>query len=293
MIMSYPDIEAFLAVAREGQLTRAAERLGTSVTTLHRRIATLEAAIGTGLFVRSSGGHRLSEAGERLLASANGVEAAIGGFRSAAVAVRTAPEGKVRIAAPEMIVLHLLAPRVAALRKAAPRIVPEFLSSPDQARLAEREADIAVRLSDPGEASLVARRSGSVRFGLYAPDVAVAVHQAERSADGWLPVPWVGWNDALTGLSVARCAIGLLSSELQVGAANTIPQQLELARALGAAIVLPNFIGRREAGLRCVAAASSHLLELPLWLVVNQEVRGLPAMESVARWVRQCLSELR
>lgn len=211
--MSYPDIEAFLAVAREGQLARAAEQLGTSVTTLHRRIATLEAAIGTGLFVRSSGGHRLSEAGERLLASANGVEAAMGGFRRAAAAVRTTPEGKVRIAAPEMIVLHLLAPRVAALREAAPRIVPEFMSSPDRARLAERQADMAVRLSDPGEASLVARRTGSIRFGLYAPDAAVAVQQAERTADGWLPVSWVGWNDALTGLPVARCSAGLLPPE--------------------------------------------------------------------------------
>lgn len=291
--MSYPDIEAFLAVAREGQLARAAEQLGTSVTTLHRRIATLEAAIGTGLFVRSSGGHRLSEAGERLLASANGVEAAMGGFRRAAAAVRTTPEGKVRIAAPEMIVLHLLAPRVAALREAAPRIVPEFMSSPDRARLAERQADMAVRLSDPGEASLVARRTGSIRFGLYAPDAAVAVQQAERTADGWLPVSWVGWNDALTGLPVARCSAGLLPPELQAGAANALSQQLELARALGAAIVLPDFIARREADLRRVAAAPSPLLELPLWLVVNQEVRGLPAMEAVAHWIRLCLSELR
>ena len=291
--MSYPDIEAFLAVAREGQLARAAEQLGTSVTTLHRRIATLEAALGTGLFVRGSGGHRLSEAGERLLAAANSVEAAIGGFRRTAAAVRTAPDGKVRISAPETIVLHLLAPRVAALRKAAPRIVPEFMSSPDRARIAERQVDMAVRLSDPGEASLIARRAGSVRFGLYAPDAAVAVHRAERTTDGWLPVPWVGWNDTLTGLPAARCVAGLLPAELQTGTANALLQQLELARALGAAIVLPDFIARREADLRRVAAAPNPLLELPLWLVINQEVRGLPAMESTARWIKLCISELR
>lgn len=289
--MSWPDIEAFLAIAQEGQLARAAERLGASVPTLHRRVAALEDALGTALFVRGNNGHRLTEAGQRLLASAEAAENAIAEFSRAVATVRTMPEGTVRIAAPDMIVLHFLAPRAGALRHAAPSLLPEFITSPGRARLIERQADIAVRLSDPGEDSLFARRIGTVRFGLYAPEEAT-LHGVQRSADGWLNVPWVGWNDELAGLPAARCVSGLLQSENKASAANTLPQQLTLTRALGAAVVLPDFVARREAGLRPVEAAPSPVLEAPLWLVVNQEVRGSPSAEAVTSWIEESLWEL-
>ena len=291
--MTWPDIEAFLAVAREGQLARAAGRLGTSVPTLHRRLAALEATLGGPLFVRGNGGHRLTAAGERLLASAGSADDAVSGFRRAAASVRTTPEGTVRIAAPDMIVLDLLAPRVAALRKVAPLIIPEFIASPDRAQLPERQADMAVRLREPGEASLVARRIGTVRLGLYAPDAVPELRAAPRMAEGHLRMPWIGWSRELAHLPIARAAAGLLCAEDKLGAANALPQQIALAKALGAAVVVPDFLARREAHLGRVAAAPWPLLDLPLWLVVNQEMRGTAATEAVAAWIVQNLSELR
>jgi len=291
--MGWPDFETFLAIAREGQLTRAADTLGTSVPTLHRRIAALETALGTKLFVRGNTGHRLTEAGERLLASAQSVEAAMDGFRSIAATVRIVPEGRVRIAAPDLIVLHLLGPRVDALRHMAPGVMPEFIVSPDRTKLTERQADIAVRLSDPGENSLIARRIGSASFGLYAPDAATAVHEIRRDQNGWLRVPWVGWNEDLAGLPAARCLVELLRAEDKVGAANAVPHQLILARALGAAVLLPDFLARHEAGLLRVAAAPSPVLKTPIWLVVNQEVRGSPFAEIVTSWIEDTLAEFR
>lgn len=291
--MAWPDIEAFVAVAREGQLARAAALLGTSVPTLHRRIAALESALGTPLFVRGNAGHRLTEAGQRLVRAAGEAEAAVGAFRRAAASVRVVPEGLVRIAAPDTIVSDFLAPAVAALRAAAPLVVPEFVTSPLRLRLDERQADMAIRLAEPGEASLVARRIGTVRFALQAPVEAEAVHAAVRDEDGFLRVPWVGWTHRYEHLPTARASAGLLPAAEKRAGANVMLQHVALAKALGAAVVLPDYMARRAGGLARVMAAPFPLLELPLWLVVNPEMRGTPALRAVERWLEAALAELR
>lgn len=62
-------IEAFVAVARSGSLTLAAERLHLSLPALSRRIQLLEADLGTDLFRRLPRGVRLTAAGEAYFAA--------------------------------------------------------------------------------------------------------------------------------------------------------------------------------------------------------------------------------
>ena len=81
----------------------------------------------------------------------------------------------------------------------------------------------------------------------------------------------------------------LTSSSNKMAAANALPQQLALARALNAAILLPEFVAESESGLRRVAAAPWPLLEAPIWLVVNPEVRGSPTAEAIVCWIEDSL----
>ena len=60
----------FLAVAEEGHVTRAAERLGMQQPPLSQQIQALETAIGVRLFERLPRGMRLTESGRSLLADA-------------------------------------------------------------------------------------------------------------------------------------------------------------------------------------------------------------------------------
>jgi DNA-binding transcriptional LysR family regulator len=279
-------------VTRDGRLNRAAAALGTSVPTLHRRLAALEALLGAPLFVRANTGHRLTEAGERLVAAATAADTAVGGFRREAANIRSVPEGRLRIAAPDTIVQDLLAPRIGALRALAPLVTPEFITSPLRLRLDERQADMAVRLSEPGEASLVARRIGTVRFGLYAP-AGSGLAAATLQPDGRLAVPWVGWGHALEHLPTARSSIGLLHAADKRAGANAMAQQIVLARALDAAMVLPVYLARRQPDFLRIAAAAFPLLELPIWLVANPETHASPAAGAVAAWIETCLAELR
>ena len=75
--MLYGQIECFLAVARLGNLSRAAEEMFLTQPTLTARLKALEEEIGDQLFVRTSRGMRLTEAGKEFLPYA---ERVVGSF---------------------------------------------------------------------------------------------------------------------------------------------------------------------------------------------------------------------
>ena len=64
--MDWNDYQAFLAIARTGQISRAAIVMGVDPTTLGRRLRRLEAQLGTSLFEQTRNGQVLTEAGEAM-----------------------------------------------------------------------------------------------------------------------------------------------------------------------------------------------------------------------------------
>jgi len=68
--VSLAQLEYFVAVAEEGHLTRAAERLHISQPPLTRAVQKLEQELGLPLFERTTKGMRLLPAGQHLLTRA-------------------------------------------------------------------------------------------------------------------------------------------------------------------------------------------------------------------------------
>src|SRR5690606_4612312 len=73
--MDWDDLRLFLAVARSGQILAAARRLDLNHATVARRLSGLEQALKVKLVDRRTTGCLLTEAGERLLARAERIEA--------------------------------------------------------------------------------------------------------------------------------------------------------------------------------------------------------------------------
>lgn len=159
---------SFLAVMREGSLSAAARSLGMTQPSLGRHMRELEASLGAVLFARSPHGLTPTELAHELVPHAQAMASAAAVLQRTASAGREDIRGTVRVSASEVIGAEVLPPMLAAFRERHPGIVVELALSNRSADLLRRDADIAVRMVQPTQDALVARRVGRVELGLFA-----------------------------------------------------------------------------------------------------------------------------
>lgn len=164
---SWDNLRFFLAVARTGTLSAAAEQLGTEHTTVARHIHALEEELASRLFHRSNSGYGLTETGERLLAGAEAIESAYASAKAAASSEGQTISGTVRIGTPDAFGNLFLAPRVRVLADQHPKLEIEILVTARQFSLLKGEADIAIVLSSPEHMRVVSRRLTDFRLYVY------------------------------------------------------------------------------------------------------------------------------
>jgi DNA-binding transcriptional LysR family regulator len=183
LAQNWDDLRHFLAVARTGTLSAAAEALGTDHTTVARRIQRLEERLATRVFYRSNLGYDLTASGERLRPVAEAMEA---GYIAAAALESENPavSGIVRIGTPDGFGTFFLAPRVHKLSAQHPGLEIELLATARLFSLSKREADIVISLTSPEHARVVSRRLTDYRLCVYATAAYLAAHEPiMRAAD--------------------------------------------------------------------------------------------------------------
>ncbi len=185
-MLDWDDLRYFLALTRHGSLSAAAKELHVAQSTIGRRLASLEASLGVRLLSRTPEGYVPTQAGdgvrahaERLEAEALSLERDVGG-RDMRMA------GLVRVTCAETVATGILAPGLASLHVQEPEIMVELIPNPRELSLSMREADIAVRLRQPGQNDLVVRRIGTIAFGLYASPEYLERHGDLNFEDGCL-----------------------------------------------------------------------------------------------------------
>ena len=160
--LNWEDARYLLAVARAGQLGRAAEILGVSVMTLSRHLNQLQHRVGTSLLTRHSKGMQLTNEGSRLVEYLERAEAEIEAAGSIFEAHGRSVSGTVRIAAPEGFALKVLTPNLGALLRDHPDLNVEIVPQTPGFSLSRREADIAVMVGRPNEGQLHSESLGCV-----------------------------------------------------------------------------------------------------------------------------------
>lgn len=249
--MDWNDVRYFVATYRAGSLTGAARILGVSIQTVGRRIDALEAAIGSTLFVRHSGGYTATPDADALMLEAERVEEAVAGFRARASGRAGTIEGAVRLAAPETITTHLLLPALRPMLSQYPALQLEIITGIARVGIARGEADLALRLVPPDHGALTVRRVGTMTHGLYARAGSVTDLASARLV-GWTSdhdLPASRWLYRLTGRS-ADIRFNHLESH-----------RAAIAAGIGVGI-LPCFLNSGLSRLPC-----SMVMEEPLWLV--------------------------
>jgi len=172
--MDWDLLRVFLAVAREGQMLAAARRLGLNHATVARRLDALEAALGTPLFDRRPAGSLLTQAGERLLPSAERIETELLGIAEATKMAGASVSGRVRIGAPDGLGTFFLAAELGKLTRIHPDLELELVPLPRTFSLTRREADLAIVLDPPAEGRLIVSRLSDYSLSVYASRTWVA-----------------------------------------------------------------------------------------------------------------------
>jgi DNA-binding transcriptional LysR family regulator len=290
--LDWTALRDFLAVAETGSLSRAARRLGVSQPTLTRRMAALEERLRTELFRRTPRGVELSEAGESILPAARQMEQEAHSALLAISGRDTALAGLVRITATEGLGVHWLTPALVEFQRAHPAIEIQLLLQTQVLNLLQREADIAVRLSRPLQADLVARKVGELAFALYASRDYLERHGRPTSPDDLAQHRCVAFDEATSwhsgpGASLQR----VLSAATVAFRANSGQAQLAAIRAgcgVGAAVC---FLAERHPELEQVLPGSEIALEL--WLITHPALRRSARMRAVFDFLVQRFADAR
>lgn len=161
-------VRSFLAALDQGSLLGAARVLSASQPTIGRHIAELEAQLGVLLFERTGRGLLPTATALQLAESARAMDSAANELARNVSGLEPGISGTVRITASQPVACYVLPPILAQMRLALPDIQVELVASNAVSNLLRREADIALRMVQPDQASLVAKRIARVTLGTYA-----------------------------------------------------------------------------------------------------------------------------
>jgi len=147
----------------EGSLAGAGRKLGRSPAAVSRAIAFLEAHVGAELLHRTTRSIRLSEAGERYAAACRRVLAELDEADNVAGGERAAPRGTLTLSAPVISGEMVLRPILDAFLDAYPTVSARLMLVDRAVNLIDEGVDVALRIGELADSSMVATRIGEVR----------------------------------------------------------------------------------------------------------------------------------
>ncbi|CAL4868629.1 hypothetical protein MMA231_02918 [Asticcacaulis sp. MM231] len=282
-------LRSFLATIDTGSLSAAATHIGTTQPTLSRHIKELEQVIGTPLFRRSVKGLEPTEAALGLVDDAREMGRAAEALALKAQGKAETLSGTVRITASVVVSNLILPPIIAELRRTEPLIQIEIVASDASQNLLRRDADIALRMFDPTQNALIARKLGDTPLGLYASKAYIARKGRPREMLDILDHDVIGFDrldDIIRGYAAmgrvvtrhqfpVRCDDQMVCWHLLLAGAGIGFAQDLLAGAQ------PD-LEKLDIGMRLPA--------LPVWLVMHEEVRSNARIRRVADFLSSALS---
>ncbi len=281
-------VRSFLAVLEQGSLLAAARHLQSSQPTIGRHVAQLEAQLGLVLFDRTGRGLVPTDSALRLADAARAMQSGADQLARSVMGSDRSASGTVRITASQPVACFVLPPLLAQMRLTLPQVQVELVASNSVSNLVRREADIAVRMVQPEQATVIARRVGKV---------------ALRAC---------GHRDYLRRRGIPRQPSDLLAHDLIGGDRND--EILDGFASMGFPVGREQFAFRTDdliavwqavrAGLG-IGFVSEHLIRtdpavvpvlpklriepLPVWLVVHKEIRTSKRIRAVYDFLSEAL----
>ena len=171
-----PYLETFAAVVDKGSFTAAAIALGVSKPVISKQVSQLEKHLGVQLLHRTTRRLHLTEAGEvfsrfcqRIVADAQEAEQSV-------LPLQSEPQGKLRISAPESLAISLLPEALISFQEKYPKVELDIRISGRFVDLVEEGIDVALRVGELEDSSLIARLLMPCNFHVCATEEYLKCH---------------------------------------------------------------------------------------------------------------------
>ncbi|WP_375553464.1 LysR family transcriptional regulator [Roseovarius mucosus] len=283
--LTWDDLQFFLAVAREGQLSRAARQLQTSHVTVSRRIDRLEAGLDLRLFERNPRGYELTSNGRRLVETAERMEEEAERLLLDLTGDISAQRGLLRVAMPEGFASFFSESLLPVFMDKFPNIALELITLPQVMSLSRREADLSVTL-DPTKASPYhSEKIVDYALRVYGTRQYLGDHIPITTPDHLLNHPFAGYIEDMIfarGLDY----LGDVHPKIRpVFKSSSIFNQLAAVRAGLCLCVLPCYIARHYDDLVPVLPSEITILR-SYWLTCHRDVRAMLRERAVMEFIK-------
>ena len=284
VLMDWDDLRIFLAVSRTESLSGAGRRLGMDASTVGRRIARLERAVGVALFAKTPQGYAVTAEGARLVAPAEAAE-------KAALAASEATRGEaglsglLRIGAPDGCANYLLPQIARDICAANPGLEIQIVALPRVVNLSKREADMAIAVSPPDTGRLSVQRLVDYHLHLAGHEDYLANHPAITGVDDLRQHRLIGYipdmifDRELDYLSETGADSAAITS-------NSVSVQMQAIRAGAGLGIVHDFALPFAPGVR-ILLADRIALTRSFWLIRHADDRGSRRLTRLAEMLGQ------
>lgn len=260
-----------LAVIEDGSLSGAARRLGLSQPTVARHVDALEAALGADLFVRSQRGLAPTDLALLLRPHAEMMASTAAALLRLASGAAGQVAGTVRISASDVVGVEHLPPVLTQLRRDHPALVIELVLTDRVDDLLRREADIAIRMIEPTQGALLARRLAPVDLGFHAHRGYLTCRGIPARLADLANHDLIGFDTETPALRAMLAHLpGIDRSSFALRANSNLAQLAAIRAGFGIGLCQVA-IARRDPGL--VRVLDTVTLPLPLWIVMHEDLK--------------------
>jgi DNA-binding transcriptional LysR family regulator len=248
-MFDWNDLRYFLSVAREGSTIGAASALKVNQSTVQRRLAALEEAIGSTLVERTPTGYRLTEKGSALRPHAEAVETAVEAFRRQLASIDTVVSGTIRVTAPEGIAYLILTPLLGKFHAQHPGLKVDVILTDRILDLSKGDADVALRAAPLEDSALIGRKISDLAWGFYASRSYAERHATMETPQDINRHAVIQFDRELADIQVSKWLRGIVTDAAVAARCSSVSGALLTVKSGVGVALLPSHIGDTEKDL--------------------------------------------
>ncbi|MBL4660644.1 MAG: LysR family transcriptional regulator [Alcanivoracaceae bacterium] len=182
------DMQTFVRIVEAGSITKAAEQMNTVKSAVSRRLSELEKRLGVALLTRTTRSQSLTDSGKSYYLQSVRIIDDVAEVESSILNEHCALVGRIKVAVPLSFGLAHLAPALRKFNEIQPGIHFDIDFNDRKVDLIEEGFDLAIRITQLEDSSLIARKITSTQMILAASPAYLKTHGHPKSIKDLLNV---------------------------------------------------------------------------------------------------------